>query len=467
MATPLWDGFGYKPHQEAGIKWMIQRENDKDVQGGILCDEMGLGKTIQMLGLLKASTGTHTLLLAPVAVLNQWADLAKKSKIAVYRPHVTGRHVSWEKEGKKFLPNSANLYLIGYELARSKYQLVTMMAWDRLICDEAHRCASGKGLTNLVRHITVPRRWFLTATPIVNSTKDLTTLFELLGLDDIAGARFDSLGSVIKKYVLARSMDDLRASIPDAPPKPVIETLTLPFVTPDEHEFYIGMSGAIVKRWKAIEADGMGAGKAMMRLQLFMRLRQLSVHPQVYIESRKNALTRNIYNRPDWTGPATKFEKIFELTKVGAKWIIFCHFHPEMELLKAQLKTKPWIRNVYTYNGSMSHNERTNVLEATKDPLPEGSVLSDVLLIQLQAGGVGLNLQHFTHIIFSGPWWTSALMEQAIGRAVRIGQKAEVQVYHLRLEEEENINIDKVMMAKAEEKGDLCKATLAMASRNM
>jgi SNF2 family DNA or RNA helicase len=262
-------------------------------------------------------------------------------------------------------------------------------------------------------------------------------------------------------------MEDLRASIPDAPPKPVVKTIALPFVSPDEHEFYIGMSGAIVKRWKAIEADGMGAGKAMMRLQLFMRLRQLSVHPQVYIESRKKALTRKVYNRPDWTGPATKFEKIFELTKVGAKWIIFCHFHPEMELLKSELKTKPWIRNVYTYNGSMSHSERTNVLEATKDPLPSDSVLSDVLLIQLQAGGVGLNLQHFTHIIFSGPWWTSALMEQAIGRAVRIGQKAEVQVYHLRLEEEENINIDKVMMAKAEEKGDLCKATLAMASRNM
>ena len=464
MATPLWDGFAYKPHQEAGIKWMIQREKDL---GGILCDEMGLGKTIQMLGLLKVSPGTQTLLLAPVAVLNQWADLAKRSKIAVYRPQITARHVSWEKEGTKFLVNPPNLYLIGYELARSKYQLVTMMAWDRLICDEAHRCASGKGLTNLVRQITVPQRWFLTATPIVNSTKDLTTLFELLGIENIAGTHFTSLGPVIKKYILARSMDDLRASIPDAPPKPVVKTVTLPFVTPDEHEFYIGMSGAIVKRWKAIEADGMGAGKALMRLQLFMRLRQLSVHPQVYIESRKKAMTRNVYNRPDWVGPATKFEKIFELTKVGAKWIIFCHFHPEMELLKTELKTKPWIRNVYTYNGSMSHSERTNVLEATKDPLPEGSALSDVLLIQLQAGGVGLNLQHFTHIIFSGPWWTSALMEQAIGRAVRIGQKAEVQVYHLRLEEEENINIDKVMMAKAEEKGDLCKATLAMASRDM
>jgi SNF2 family DNA or RNA helicase len=369
--------------------------------------------------------------------------------------------MSWELDGP-FHIKAPKLYLIGYEMARSKFQLVTMMAWDRIICDEAHRCASGKGLTNLVNQITVSKRWFLTATPIVNGMKDLTTLLEMIGLE-VRGAKFEDLGSIIKKYVLARSMDDLRASIPDAPPKPEIHTVSLPFITEDEREFYIGMSGAIVKRWRALAADG--GGSALMRLQLFMRLRQLSVHPQVYIESRKKAIGYLGYNRPDWTLPATKFEKIFELTKTSAKWIIFCHFHPEMELLKRELKARPWIRNVYTYNGSMSHNERTNILEATKDPLPEGSALSDVILIQLQAGGVGLNLQHFTHIIFSGPWWTSALMEQAVGRAVRIGQKATVQVYHLRLVEEENINIDRVMMEKAEEKGSLCKATLEMASR--
>ena len=465
MSVPLWPTFAYKPHQEAGIKWMIQREKQQPA-GGVLCDEMGLGKTIQMLGLLKANPGSHTLLLAPVAVLNQWAETARRSKISVFRPRITGRHVSWEREGKFFV-NSANIYLIGYELARSKHQLVTMMVWDRLICDEAHRCASGNGLTNLVKQIVVSRRWFLTATPIVNGMKDLATLFELLGVEDARGARLDSMQHIVKKYVLARSMDDLRASIPDAPAKPIVETISLPFLTPDEHEFYIGMSGAIVKKWKALQADG---GGALMRLQLFLRLRQLSVHPQVYIEARKKALGGygpTGYQRPDWALPATKFEKILDLTKTPAKWIIFCHFNHEIELLRGELKTKAWIRNVYTYNGSMNHNERRNVLEATKDPLPEGSALSDVILIQLQAGGVGLNLQHFTNIIFSGPWWTSALMEQAVGRAVRIGQKAQVRVYHLRLQEEENINIDKVMMAKAEEKGDMCRATLAMASRNM
>ncbi len=461
---PLWSTFAYKPHQEVGIKWMLEREASEP-RGGILCDEMGLGKTIQMLGLIKTNPGSNTLLVAPVAVLNQWAELAAKSKISVFRPRVTNRHVSWQREGK-FWFNAPSLYLIGYEFARSKPQFTTMIAWDRLICDEAHRCASGSSLTELVKGIGASKRWFLTATPIVNKFNDLKTLLEMVGVENIKA----NLKQTIKKYILARSMDDLRASIPDAPPKPVIETISLPFITEEEREFYTGMSGAIVKRWKALESDGMGAGKALMRLQLFMRLRQLSVHPQVYIDSRKKALTVNgitKYDRPDWNLPSTKFEKIFELTRTPAKWIIFCHFHPEMDLLEETLKQKPWIRNVYTYNGSMNHNERTNVLEATKDPLPTGSFLSDVLLIQLQAGGVGLNLQHFTNIIFSGPWWTSALMEQAIGRAVRIGQKAQVHVYHLRLEEEENINIDQVMMEKAEEKGEMCRETLKMASHDL
>jgi SNF2 family DNA or RNA helicase len=460
--NPLWDGFAYKPHQIAGIEWMQQRPS-----GGVLCDEMGLGKTIQMLGLLKSEARTNTLLIAPVAVLNQWAELARKSKITVLRHKITNRHMSWEIEGSYRLA-APKLYLIGYEMARSKHQLVTMMAWDRLICDEAHRCASGNGLTKLIDLISAKQKWFLTATPIVNKLEDLTTLLGLVGADVKGFANnLNSLEPLIKKYVLARSMDDLRATIPDAPPTPEIQTETLPFLTPEEHEFYTGMSGAIVKRWKALEADSGGA-RGLMRLQLFMRLRQLSVHPQVYIDARKKALGHLGYTRPDWEGPATKFETIKRLTKESPnKWIVFCHFHPEMELMKETLKTLPWIRNVYTYNGSMSHNERTNVLEATKDPLPEGSLQSDILMIQLQSGGVGLNLQHFNRIIFSGPWWTSALMEQAIGRAVRIGQRDVVKVYHLRLKEEENINIDKVMMEKASEKGDLCKTALKLASRDL
>jgi SNF2 family DNA or RNA helicase len=460
---PLWQNFAYKPHQEFGVKWMIGQESQTPA-GGILCDEMGLGKTIEMLGLMKAdATSTHTLLLAPVAVLSQWEETAYRAGITVFKPVVTTRHISWESTGNHG-PNAPNLYIIGYEAARAKQQLVTMHAWDRIICDEAHRVGSGKGLFNVVQHIPTKIRWFLTATPIVNKLKDLQHLFILLGIEEATSLNsIETLTPLIKKYVLARSMEQLRASIPDAPPKPETITMSLPFDTAEEAEFYRGISGVIVRRWKALAADG----DALLKLKLFMKLRQLSLHPQVYIQARRNAIGA-AYERPDWHESSTKFEAIKDLVKKnpGHKWIIFCHFHPEMMLLSEALKGQSWIRNVDVYNGTLSHPERKAMLDSTLVPL-DTSDKSDVLLVQLQSGGVGLNLQHFDRIIFSGPWWTSALMEQAVGRAVRIGQKEVVKIYHLKLKEEEALNIDSVMMEKAEAKGDLCRAVLNTACRDV
>ena len=97
----------------------------------------------------------------------------------------------------------------------------------------------------------------------------------------------------------------------------------------------------------------------------------------------------------------------------------------------------------------MNQDERTKVLATSKETND-----TTVMLIQLQAGGVGLNLQEYDRIIFVSPWWTSALMDQAIARAVRMGQKEVVKVYHLRLaaENDSTINIDMLINRKADEK---------------
>jgi hypothetical protein len=89
-----------------------------------------------------------------------------------------------------------------------------------------------------------------------------------------------------------------------------------------------------------------------------------------------------------------------------------------------------------------------------------------VLLLQLQAGGVGLNLQECDRIIFISPWWTSALMDQAIARAVRMGQKRVVRIYHLEGEAEETeenaIFIDQMIDQKAEEKRAMLRDMFAL-----
>lgn len=71
------------PHQVLGLAFMVRQEGTRKILGGILADEMGLGKTVQAIALLctnkpkpdevKAKQ-TCTLLLGPLALLEQWKD---------------------------------------------------------------------------------------------------------------------------------------------------------------------------------------------------------------------------------------------------------------------------------------------------------------------------------------------------------------------------------------------------------
>ena len=462
--TPLWQDFEFMEHQRVGVRWMLDKEAEGT--GGLLCDDMGLGKTIQLAGLIKnqsRSSKQSTLVIAPVAVLEQWKAVFKRAALRVWVPKP--RHYTWELESKSKDILAHNVHVIGYEAALRNPSLVKLFKWTRVIYDEAHRLGSNNTSTELA--LTFKERvkniWLLTGTPIVNKVKDISTLFNVAGIDTPGGYDLETLAPVMKKYIMARSMDQLRDQISAAPPKPAFETLHLDFNTEEEREFYNGMTGIICKRWKALDEDS-GGPTGLARLRLFMRLRQLSLHPQVYIAARKAAL-KKLYTRADWTASSTKFDKLREIvcdSPTSHKWIIFCHFRHEMDMLQEMFRQENSIEVVQQYNGGMSALEKADVIERSHLPLLQGK--QEVMLIQLQSGGTGINLQHFDRIIFTGPWWTKALMEQAVGRAVRIGQKNVVKVFNLSLKEEEALNIDKYMLEKAYEKGELCKEVLSNAN---
>jgi SNF2 family DNA or RNA helicase len=124
-----------------------------------------------------------------------------------------------------------------------------------------------------------------------------------------------------------------------------------------------------------------------------------------------------------------------------------------MNLLREELSYL--VPEILMYHGGLTQKERGEVLEYSKK-----TTRTTVMLLQLQSGGVGLNLQEYDRIIFVSPWWTSALMNQAVARAVRMGQTEVVKVYHLRLEDETDdaiINIDSTMRQKADEKQEMLK----------
>ena len=441
--TPLWGEFNYKPHQIVGIQWMIEREDDL---GGIVCDEMGLGKTIQLLGLIKNRSRSHTLLIAPLAVLDQWKTTAERSSIRVF----SLENREWVLKTKLFA-SSSSLYICSYETAQRNMRSIQKMEFDRLICDEAHRLANPKTIGfQTVNTINVSKRWFLTATPVVNSEKDIKSLFNLLRVED------DDLYMNVSTYVLARSM----SSLDDAPLAPISITHALDFLTNEEADFYRGIQEKIVNQLTYGELNGLD------KLALLIRLRQLSIHPNVYIEMKRK---KKVYLK-HYDGNSAKFHQISYLlnneSHSNHKWIIFCHFHEEMIMLKEFIEELNFIRYVDIYSGKLKLDERNSLLKKLKEEFNDEKT-TDVLIIQLQSGGVGLNLQEFDRIIFSSPWWTQSMMNQAVGRAVRIGQMKQVVVHHLHLNEEKTLNIDRIMNEKAKIKGTLNERILSMANRNV
>ena len=455
----LWNGFRYQDHQITGVNWMLEREA-LTPSGGILCDEMGLGKTIQVLGLIKETKQNATLLIAPLATLDQWQETAERCGFCVWRCHSSKEE--WELP-TNFRPGAKHLYVVNYERAIARPALVNQRVWPRVVFDEAHKLADPKGqcFVFATTEVKAKSRWFITATPIVNSLRDAISLFKALGHEDLSASRVDQIENLIKKYVLCRRMSDLRGIVDGLPAAAKAYSHVLDFETSEEEEFYRGIQGIIQRRFRMLQNE---EGGQMEIFRLIMRLRQISIHPQVYIGARKREW--RTYGRGDWEDPSTKFVKLKALIESQSaephRWLVFCHVHEEMNLLQDYLMTEcPVVRECSLYSGAQTPKEKADAIATSKEILMGSQ--QEVLLVQLQSGGVGLNLQHCDRVVFMGPWWTAALMDQAIGRAVRIGQNDQVEVHHLILKEEASMNIDRRMLDAAEHKRELCGRFLGIA----
>ena len=431
---------------------MLRREQ-QDESGGLLCDEMGLGKTMEVLGTIKNSKKSETLLLCPKAVIPQWLTAAKKSRMNCL--FLDGE--TWHLH-PPFCAGQAFLFIANYEKITRPNAFGRV--WDRVVLDEAHKVKNKNGIFwNKINKLNRKTLWCVTATPIINDLKDIRNLFGLVGYDLQKLTNYDFLCKITSEACLHRSMDMMRTVLKELPARPHITKDLLDFRTEDEAEFYRGIQGNIMRRWRALASDN-----TLEKLALLMRLRQLSLHPQVYINSRRRASA--LYERKNWEEPSTKFvtlkNKLEEPGVEPARWIVFCQFHDEMDMLETYLSTSPAVGSVLMYHGGLSEKEKEKVLAQTNEPI-KGK--NQILLLQLQSGGVGLNLQHFSKIVFMSPWWTAAMMDQAIGRAVRIGQDKIVEVTLLVLKEEESMNIDIAMLEKAEGKRNILEKLFLNASQ--
>lgn len=381
----------YKPYQHDGVKWMVTRELMGKHPGGFLCDEMGLGKTIQTIATMVYNRVPHTLVIVPNSIVHQWVDEIRKHStltVSVFNGSQT---------------TDVSITTYSSLVPRSKlYDLVMQNRWDRVVLDEAHELRNpGSKRFKTILSMNTKIHWLLTGTPVYNSERDFKALIRILTNDWF-------FQETKRDVILRRTKADLVT---------FNESLKLPPCHfehveleryPEEEAGYSAVFNEYVNRILADETSN------MIVLEGFLRLRQFSIHPK---------LCNKAVFGTEYEGRTRKLETLKQLVSEhpDEKTLIFCQFKREMSMISNMLDTK-----CFRLDGDVDSDQRKHLINKFKT-YPSGCVF----LIQIKAGGQGLNLQEATRVYITSPSWNPATELQAISRAHRTGQTKPVYVKKL------------------------------------
>jgi SNF2 family DNA or RNA helicase len=472
-SPPDWPPMLYR-HQREGIKWLLDRENAKIFPGGLLCDEPGLGKTIQMGACMSENPLQNTLLILPNAVIQQWHDTLKKM---LPRAHIYIHHGKTKLTNSDILSkNAMNIVIVtiagivnpALRLKKHKkkttrnirrtyaMKVFSHITWDRIIMDECHYIKNKGSLrARSSAFLQGGIKWGLTGTPVQNSIDDLVSLCTFIKPDKWNEQKYPINKYTIQYYkkrlMLRRTKDNcpVDSKHPLQISKITETSVPFPFSTQAERKLYATTIRYIEKQIEKTMADDSESniGKFQCMLELLLRARQLSIHPRVYREGIKRRASRlnTVYvpcsteeEEYDYTRLSSRYETVLRYIEQAPKTnqLLFCRYTAEMDLWERVL-TEKGIR-CCKYNGSTSMSDREIIINSFTTDNPGG-----VLLIQIMAGGVGLNLQQFTRVLLTTPDWNPSNEIQAIARSHRIGQSIQVDVFRFILDDSELLVGDK------------------------
>lgn len=416
-----------RKYQDDGIKWCIDKELNSESRGGLLADEVGLGKTYQMIGLILANECNKTLICVPKSLIDQWYNEITKmtNKIHVIKIR------NLKTEMINFKKDCLNVVILGisqiYERNKNHYNktVIHKINWDRFIIDEAHIIKNNKSkLHNACKEVSTTYKWLLTATPVMNTMKDFVNL---MGYFDISKSECQNhKREVVERMILRRSKEEVKIYNKDFElPECNVELYEIPFETKDEKTMYTKIFAEMKKEIKK--------ENVMEALERLLRVRQICIHPQIYLDG---IAKKNKEDKIKYIGNCTKLNALIKLIKkkpINEKAIIFCQFISEINLYKKELE-----KNGYEccyMNGTMDIEQRTNIINEFKI-----NPTLNIILMQINVGGVGLNLQEANWIYITSPTWNPCVEYQAIGRCHRSGQKKPVNVVKMIINDNDDIS---------------------------
>ena len=473
-----------RSYQAEGFRW-LNAVCDKGF-GGILADEMGLGKTVQLLSFLLARLSESrdavqpSLIVCPASLVYNWAAEAAK-----FTPDLRVETVAGSKAARRAIldeiraaqgsaaadadavqPVVPDLIITSYDLLRRDIDDYAGLSFFSMTLDEAQyiKNAATKA-SKSVRAITAAHRFALTGTPIENRLSELWSIIDFL-MPGILGSyahfreRFElpilsgdesvqaKLQAFVGPFILRRLKSQVLKDLPDK-----IENVITVQLSGEQRKLYAALEQQLRSVILKQKPADFNTGKIQILAQL-TKLRQVCCDPRLLYENAagtgdalagagssdtgvkqsvkhaaSSASASSLANHTAKSSKVSsaKLDAIAELVDscrdAGRKMLIFSQFTSYLDLIAERLRANGVAYDVIT--GATPKQRRLELVDQfNRDETP-------VFLISLKAGNTGLNLTGACVVIHADPWWNAAAQNQATGRAHRIGQTQDVNVYQI------------------------------------
>ncbi|KAI5142774.1 DNA excision repair protein ERCC-6 [Nematocida parisii] len=429
----------FKEHQIEGVEWMWKRISAR--KGVVLSDEMGTGKTMQALEIAKrvwSQIGKSILIVAPCTLLQNWKKEMDKMGFSI-----PARVVRSSDAGAENVLRGADgnyIVILNYELLQRKKGQILQSFFDLVIFDEAQRIKNRETMISKVsRLIDARSKMCITGTPIQNSLSELWSITETVRpgyfgdyqrfkseieeplkkstlknsteLEKQKGASIkEHINMLLSEIVIRRTKEDLAGFSENIPEG----GLAIP--RRKEHTIYCPLTREQQSVYKRVLRNDLTRATVMGKrapLKSIAHLKSICSHP-IMADSE---LTR-------WSDSG-KMQVIHRLLfmwrHTNRKILLFSQYKETLRILQSITG-----RNTYRIDGDSPIRKREEVFNTfgSKEGL-------EVLLMSMKVGGVGINLQKSDTVILFDIDWNPFNEEQAKGRAHRMGQKKEVEIYRL------------------------------------
>ena len=425
----------HNQYQYDGVRWIVNNEirddPPHDIRGGFIADEMGLGKTIMMIGTLLCNFLPKTLIVVPPVLLDQWFTQIYKTtghKAVIY-------HGNNKKRITLDMLNKATIVITTYggiTLTRKQIKdgcvtLLHQISWNRTVFDEAHHLRNNRTTRYIsAKKIDTNIRWLVSGTPIQNNKKDFYNLCSFIRLPASFYTEQDNLRVLTNAFILKRTKRLVGIDIPGLFINKNVVQWTSQFemkISSDIHSM-LPFSNVLPSKdnSKLIIQTMRDSGM----LAMILRARQTCIYPKLLTPKLDLLVKRGLF--PDYSSYKNEFnhsskldfavQKILQRKDNGCGKLIFCHFRAEIDEIASRL-IQGGMNTVVKIDGRTSNAKRAHILTEK----------NDALILQIQTGCEGLNLQeNYSEIYFISPHWNPAVEDQAIARCHRIGQTKEVYV---------------------------------------